>query len=67
MNQHKRKKGLRLLVLETGALMAPGTVPVAENMKPDLHLYFDLDSEKQIWINISNGKLNYINLLEGHS
>lgn len=48
MNQHKRKKGLRLLVLETGALMAPGTVPVAENMKPDLHLYFDLDLEKQI-------------------
>lgn len=61
------KKQLRSLFLETRGITAPLTVPVAQNIKSNLHLYFYLDSEKQIWINISNGKLNYINLLNGHS
>lgn len=38
MNPCNRKKELRLLVLETWGLMASVTVPVAENMKSDLHL-----------------------------
>lgn len=54
-------------VLETWDLMAPVTVSEAENIKSNLHLNFYLDSEKQIRSNISNGKLNYVNILNGHS
>lgn len=67
VNQCNRKKELRLLALETWGLTATVTVSIVENRKSRLHLYFYLDPKNWIWINTSNGKLNYINLLNGHS